>query len=137
MEHERNYNDDDDYEHKTATQRVYESSRPAISTILLGVIPVFALGYTIHTNLLDKLGDTKSSLAAATTQLHAHIAEAERYKDKIDDVIREVAILQRVPEARPDPWTGTDGRKDRERIVRMEEELDRLKSEIDKKDQGG
>lgn len=87
------------------------------------MLPVFALGYSIHNDLLDRIGDLESRLSAAVAAAESHFDEAERWKDRIQELETDARRQQRDPTARPDPWTGTEGRANRDRIDQLERKV--------------
>ena len=69
-----------------------------------------------------------STLAAIAAQAHAntihrveHDKNAERWINQILENERDIREFQRAPKAGPDPFTGTEGAKLRDRIERLEQ----------------
>ena len=69
-----------------------------------------------------------STLAAIAAQAHAnsihraeHEKNSERWINQIIENERDIRKLQQAPGARPDPFTGTQGAKLRDRIERLEQ----------------
>ena len=74
------------------------------------------------------VGIVDSTLAAIAAQAHAnsihrteHEKSAERWINQIIENERDIRKLQRAPDARPDPFTGTEGAALRSRIEQLEQ----------------
>ena len=120
-----------------------EQQNPQWYKTLLGVVIALlitaagngVIAWSDLRNLRDSVARIESdvdivdaTLAAIASQAHAntihrveHDKSAERWINQILENEREIHLLQRAPEARPDPFTGTEGAALRGRIERLEQ----------------
>jgi hypothetical protein len=87
---------------------------PAIAV----VITVATFGHGVYVGLLDRISTLDRVVAANSAHRIEHEADAERWiteivshRERLFDVERAVGQLRREPDARPDPYTGTDAKR--------------------------
>ena len=91
---------------------------------------VFAMGtwgFGLFLDLVDRISRLDVAVAANSEHRVVHeeqsrhwISQIIRNRDDVRDLEQSVAELRAVPQARPDPFTGTDGDALRARIERLE-----------------
>ena len=91
------------------------------------LVTVLTWSHGIFVGILDRIARIDSVVAANSAHRVEHESESEYWVGEIRSntnairvIEQRVAELRSVPQARPDPFTGTDGRKLRERIERLE-----------------
>lgn len=84
-------------------------------------------GFSVFVDITDRISDMGLAIAANTEHRIAHderskhwISEIVRNRDDVRQLEQYVAELRSVPSARPDPFTGEDGRALQERIEQLE-----------------
>lgn len=81
-----------------------DTIKAGLLTTILGVVPVFALGYAVYNDVLVRIVALERQCAINTTRYDEHIRDAERWKDRIYEAEKHVAILRAMPqhtESRP------------------------------------
>ena len=91
------------------------------------LITVLTWSHGIFVGILDRIARLDSIVAANSAHRVEHESESEYWIGEIRNNTKAVRVLEQrvaelrsVPQSRPDPFTGTDGRKLRERIERLE-----------------
>ncbi len=68
-----------------------------------------------------KLHEIEARLAVSETHVETHEKSAGEWKQRILENERALRQMRTSPEARPDPFTGTEGRQLEMRIERLED----------------
>lgn len=72
----------------------------------------------------QQIGTRQDKLAREISVLSEHTSDhdesAKEWQNRIRELERHLRTLQSNPNARPDPWTGTEGRAEARRVDRLE-----------------
>jgi len=71
-----------------------------------------------------------AKLQREVSTLEEHVVGNDKWKNRLIDIERIVYKLQSDSSARPDPWTGTEGRADARRIDRLEIVIELLQAQL-------
>jgi len=75
-----------------------DTIKAGLLTTLLGVVPVFAFGYSVYNDLLVRVVTLERQCAINTTRYDEHIRDAERWKDRIHENEKYLAIMRALPQ---------------------------------------
>ena len=127
MEDEKQQNDPQRNERRRRFPQTRELTLGVVLPAVAILITVLTWSHGVFVGLLDRIARLDSIVAANSAHRVEHESESEYWVGEIRSntnairvIEQRVAELRSVPQARPDPFTGTDGRKLRERIERLE-----------------
>jgi len=75
-----------------------DTIKAGLLTTILGVVPVIALGYSVYNDILVRVVTLERQCAINTTRYDEHIRDAERWKDRIHENEKYLAIMRALPQ---------------------------------------
>ena len=129
MEDETQQNDTPTGERRRRFQQTRELTLGVALPAAAILVTVLTWSHGIFVGILDRIARIDSVVAANSAHRVEHESESEYWVGEIRSntnairvIEQRVAELRSMPQARPDPFTGTDGRKLLQRIERLERE---------------
>ena len=116
-----------DYVHRNRAEIAWGVLVPAVAL----VVTLFTWGHGVYVGLLDRISTLDSLVAANSAHRVEHDASAERWiaeiithREQLYDINRAINRLQKEPDARPDPYTGSDAKRFAADVARRFRELE-------------